>query len=1136
MKTNTQRVAGLLWLGSLCFWQPSLAQERTHPMAHKADRQRTSVAAKAPQAAVIRGAQHDNAPGAKSGRKAANPFATHLPAGRLTLRNDVPGLQVKRSAHSDLPIFISGAVSEARLSSPNGRLDLQKAAVSYLNGVKDVLRVRQPEAEFSVHRTEIDDPGQLHIRMKQSYRGVEVYGSEIILHAKSNQIQSLNGRYFPTPGLANVKPALSAEGAVAAATGNLRGKAAFAALSAEQKTLLGYEKPESKLVIYHVNDDPNNARLTWHVTLRPNFIDLWEYFVDANTGAVLHQYNHTCAIDGARTATAKDLSGATQTVHTYQMGTGYYFMDASRPMFNAAQTKLPENPVGVLLTFDARNTSSKNFKAYDIVNTNNVWNNPTAVSAHVNAGKIYEYFRTVHGRNAIDGQGGNIISFINVADEDGSGLDNAYWNGKAMFYGNGNVGFKPLAGSMDVAGHEMSHGINDKTANLEYQGQAGAMDESFADIFGAMNDLEDWKIGEDVVKTSVFPSGALRDLSDPHNGGSSLDDRGYQPRTMAEMYTGSEDNGGVHINSGIPNWAYYKFATAIGTQKAQKVYYKAISSYLSPKSQFIDLRLAVVQSATDLHGANSPEVNAAKAAFDAVGIYENGGGNGQDDPSDLPTNPGQDFILLHDASANDSDPNTWYVINTAGTDLKSRSRTTGINKPSVTDKGDFAYYVTAEHKLRAVSLTGAASESTVHDQPIWDNVAISKDGNRLAAVSIAADTSIYVYDFESEEWAKFVLYNPTNTEGITSGDVQFADALEWDYTGQYLLYDAYNTISKDGTSEAIDYWDVGLIKVWDNKTGKFGDGTVEKIFAGLPENVSVGNPSFSKNSPFIVAFDRFDAAKNEHSLIGADLEKGRVGTIATDIKTFGYPSYSKADDKMAYTTISAAGDTVINVLTLKADKISATTAAPTTIVKEGKWAVWYVQGERKVLSSAKDITDFRFGSVTPAANGTINGSAITVTVPPTADLKSLIATFKHSADATVKVGSKEQVSGATKNDFTNPVTYTVTAQDGTTKSYTVTVTKAVNTAVEDKNNISGKLTVFPNPTAGPIRVRLDEYAHKVATVELMNAAGAVLHGQQVQPQALEAGFTLDTNGLPAGMYYLRLTIGEKIAYKKVVVQ
>jgi hypothetical protein len=234
--------------------------------------------------------------------------------------------------------------------------------------------------------------------------------------------------------------------------------------------------------------------------------------------------------------------------------------------------------------------------------------------------------------------------------------------------------------------------------------------------------------------------------------------------------------------------------------------------------------------------------------------------------------------------------------------------------------------------------------------------------------------------------------------------------------------------------------------------------------------------------------------------------------------------------------VAATGDTVLHVISLKEDKITSNGAAPTPLLQGAKWGVWYVQGNRDVLSSAKDITQFQFAGLNPAAIGTITGTNIAVTVPPSTDVKTLIATFTNSADAKVKVGSKEQVSGATKNDFSKPVTYVVTAQDGSTKSYIVTVTGAVNTAVEGRNNISGKLTVFPNPTAGPFRVRLDEYAHKVATVELTNAAGAVLHQQQVQPQALAAGLTLDTAGLPAGMYYLRLTIGEKIAYKKVMVQ
>jgi hypothetical protein len=127
----------------------------------------------------------------------------------------------------------------------------------------------------------------------------------------------------------------------------------------------------------------------------------------------------------------------------------------------------------------------------------------------------------------------------------------------------------------------------------------------------------------------------------------------------------------------------------------------------------------------------------------------------------------------------------------------------------------------------------------------------------------------------------------------------------------------------------------------------------------------------------------------------------------------------------------------------------------------------------------------------------------------------------------VKVGTTTQVSGATKNDFSNPVTYTVTAQDGTTKTYTVTVTRAVNTAVEDINNISGKLELFPNPNNGKFRLLLNEHAHKPASIELISGTGAVLQTQTVQPEAFADGLDLQFDNLQAGMYYLRLVIGEK---------
>lgn len=157
-----------------------------------------------------------------------------------------------------------------------------------------------------------------------------------------------------------------------------------------------------------------------------------------------------------------------------------------------------------------------------------------------------------------------------MSESNGSAMDNAYWNGQAMYYGNGDVAFKPLAGAIDVAGHEMTHGVVEKTANLEYKSQSGAMNESMADIFGSMIEGLNWKIGEDVVRTAYFTTGALRDMSNPHNGGNNSNDNGWQPAAMQEYVSGSSDNGGVHINSGIPNHAYYLLLQVLQKQKLNK--------------------------------------------------------------------------------------------------------------------------------------------------------------------------------------------------------------------------------------------------------------------------------------------------------------------------------------------------------------------------------------------------------------------------------------------------------------------------------------------------------------------------------------------------------------------------------------
>ena len=199
---------------------------------------------------------------------------------------------------------------------------------------------------------------------------------------------------------------------------------------------------------------------------------------------------------------------------------------------------------GYILTLNANNTSTVDLNYSMITSSDNTWSDKTAVSAHYNTTATYKYFENTFGRNSLNDKGGNIISFINVANEDGSSMENAFWNGKAAFYGNGGTHFLPLAGALDVVAHELSHGVISNTANLEYYGQSGAINETFADIFGSMVDRDNWLIGEDVTKTTYSPSGALRNMSDPHNMGSFTDNY-WQPKHVSEMYIGEADNRGV---------------------------------------------------------------------------------------------------------------------------------------------------------------------------------------------------------------------------------------------------------------------------------------------------------------------------------------------------------------------------------------------------------------------------------------------------------------------------------------------------------------------------------------------------------------------------------------------------------------
>lgn len=917
------------------------------------------------------------------------PWHREAPAGRIFdlpagQPRPLPALTRLQLKHKDIEIerdLASGRVVAVRGDLPaenvqiTGKTAMENRCLGHLKALREILGVADPVAAFEVISVQEDGDGFTHVRLQQMHQGVKIHGAELLLHFKGEQAYLLNGRWYATPVLENTQAVLSGEAALRKAMDDASLTTIVRPPGADHAAWAG--APESKeLVVWF--DDEKKPHLAWSLEIVPNLTARWAYFVDAQSGEILRKFSQLCNLHGKTckathqvapegitpeaptylppppaTANAPDLLGITRTINTYLHNGTYYLIDASRSMFNAGQSVFPDNPVGTIWTINALNTSPENdnFNANHVTSSNNTWSNANSVSAHYNAGKAFEYFKTTFNRNSINGQGGNIVSFINVADSDGSSLGNAFWNGAAMFYGNGDQSFSsPLARSLDVAGHEMSHGVIQNTANLEYYGESGAMNESFADVFGAMIDRDDWKLGEDVVNINVFPTGALRDLSNPNNGGNSLNDPGWQPDHINEKYNGSADNNGVHINSGITNKAFFLFATAVTKNTAEQIYYRALTNYLGRSSQFIDLRIAIIQAATDLHGANSTQVTAAANAFAAVGI---GSGQGGDYEQDYESNPGQEYIVY----TNTNQSKLSLAASTGEIDTDPLTTVGPFSKPTVTDDGSAIVYVTQSKTLRAILIDwtiGTFQIQTLSAQPIWRSAAISKDGNRLAALTDDYDNILYVYDLVSNTNQAYELYNPTYTENVNTGDVVYPDVIEWDFSGEYVLYDALNEINTN--NQAIEYWDIGFIRVWNNAAEDYGDGFISKLFSGLPENTSVANPTFSKNSPYIIAFDYIDEFNDENFVLGANYETGEVSDIFENT-ILGYPNYSTDDNQLIFDALTTNDEDVVAIIPLAADKISPSGNVSVFISDNSgaKWGVWFANGLRD-LTDAGEIT------------------------------------------------------------------------------------------------------------------------------------------------------------------------------------
>jgi bacillolysin len=476
-----------------------------------------------------------------------------------------------------------------------------------------------------VKNVETDAKGMEHYRYQQTLNGIAIENAMMLVHVANGKIISQNGKWikdFPV-GL-QLAPALTKENALKKALQNIGASkykwelpAEEAFLKREQNNFNATFFPKAILVYYSGERDviPSTLRLAYKLDVYAQEpVSRQIIFVDAANGNILgkreliHETNAT--------GTAQTAFSGTQTITTD---------------FTGATYRLRETGRGAGINTYNLLTGTNYGAAVDFTDADNNWTNVNAAKdeyatdAHWGTEKTYDYYFQKYGRNSIDGLGMALNSYVHYS----SAYFNAFWDGNRMTYGDGDVahGNKPLT-SLDVCGHEITHGVTERTSALVYSYESGAMNEGFSDIFGTAIEAfarptnTDWLIGGDFF--------TIRNMSNPNAFS--------HPDTYmgTYWYTGSGDNGGVHYNSGVLNYWFYLLTvggsgtndhgapfnvTGLGMDTAAAIAYALNTLYLTPTSDYYAARLLGIQAAENLYGIGSNAAIQTANAWTAVGLY-----------------------------------------------------------------------------------------------------------------------------------------------------------------------------------------------------------------------------------------------------------------------------------------------------------------------------------------------------------------------------------------------------------------------------------------------------------------------------------------------------------------------------------
>lgn len=518
-------------------------------------------------------------------------------------------------------------------------------------------QLESAKSNFQVLDKIVDDvTDKEHFRTVEILDGVPVYGSEqTVAVDEDNQVSNYFGNV--TTGLNHSTVSTDAD---------LSDDDALDIVKGDIESIIGevedYDSIDAEPVLYPEDGD---YTLTYYVkasTSKP-VPGYFHYFVDATNGDIINDFDAlhkpSAELDDSRAdsfpvadeddpdlpdipempdpedpekfepadARGMDIFGNMHEFNSSQeIDTGkYYLYDGAKSdgIHTFTGDRMPEMAFILL-------SGLLGFTGFEVESDSDFFYDPAAVSAHINAEKVYDYYDDVFDRDSLDDEGMKLISAVHV----GAQWNNAGWNGTQMLYGDGDgTEMISTSGGLDVIGHEMTHGVIEHTADLIYEDESGALNESLADIMGAF--IEDkegdelWMVGEDIYRPSE-PGVGLRDMKDPASMPMPWTDTGFYPDHYDDRYLGDEDEGGVHINSSINNKAahlitdggthYDVTVEGIGKDKAEEIFYRTITHYLSASSDFSDMRQAAIEAAQDIYGEDSSEVETVKAAYSAVGV------------------------------------------------------------------------------------------------------------------------------------------------------------------------------------------------------------------------------------------------------------------------------------------------------------------------------------------------------------------------------------------------------------------------------------------------------------------------------------------------------------------------------------